>query len=43
MKAEVKEIETAVTEAAQKNEKVDGGFSPAASATFRAWRPICWM
>ena len=26
MKAEVKEIETAVTEAAQKNEKVDEGF-----------------
>jgi DNA anti-recombination protein RmuC len=43
LNAEVKEIQSAVMEATERNKKVDGAFCRAASATLRAWRPISWM
>jgi len=42
LKAEAKEIQSTVTEATQKNEKVDEGFLPH-RLILHAWRRMCWM
>ncbi len=43
IKAEVKEMQSTITQAAQKNEKVDEGFCRGGSATLLAWHPMCSM